>query len=1205
MRHYVHLIIILLLFIPIYFLLPYQLSNIVLGSFIPVSLLYLLNKYIKLDEFDEIEYRRKRPFKFAFYKQQNWEQNKEILKKNQILSIDDQQIYPDNFIINDTLNNIIGLILRDFVEKWYSKISDDETFIISLKHEFGYVFKILYKRLEKVDFANLTVHTFIPILNDHVEKFLVAQEITKNKKIVNKSPSIEKRTTDVDDDSTLASNYNRGKLHSGIKLDSNNFDYDTSIYLSSLINKVLPYLIESNELKSTPVRVLLRELLSSCVLKPIFSMLADPDFYNQFMISILTKQIKDRNDVKKLRHILRRHSMNFNQPSFTFVSDLFNYKLTLETSFHEFDILLKIIQSTKDKESLFKYKIYVLLQNEKIMKCYTNVEIEESKILQKYIKRSNKLFNTIDYNLTNLNSDITNKDNTETASLVSIQSEILKSINKDFSLHEILSSSTNLTFFTTFMQNRDDRQCLLDFWLSAENLRNPLEFSTQMKEKPMFSKIDSTEEDEESSDDEVSMFLDKDLTQESEIKMIFDKYFNLPVMKIPPNIYYKVSEFIEGDHKSVLAYSRARKNILKLQDFEYSRMSKSDFVAFKNTDLWLRLLVEKAVGEYKLNKLNNIDIQNLLSTSDAVSSSNNIKTSLNNSYFHNEISGDPLAKYAEKENAANYIDVNVSGKVSEKVVKAVEEALNEIMKDSDKVEEYVLNNKQEKRNSRLVSDEVAKDIFGNDSESLFGNAYDDTENDSFKKSTDDAMDSSIHDGLEDSASVESEITKEFINEVDSNDLKIAGPNALNLTTEIERLKDEICKLEEQQLIINALLKKAEIINNVPESRVLKKSLISLEKELKLKLLQKEQYIVQESENSLFQRSIVSIPSYISAKDKDGRKFIMYVIKVIKLSQSDPNNITATWMVTRRFSQFYELHNYLKSKFSELNNIEFPKRKVVMKFIQTSVLEERQKKLKIYLQELIKNENVCSDKIFRDFLSSETFDASFNGTLQNVRQNSDGSGTKLYNIISSQALYPLLSLTNYKNINDQDENKLSEKRKTENYLGIMNLEENIAQNENKSKEISFIKPICDLIISVFHLNSATSWLRGKALILLFQQLFGSTLEKILRTNIDGKFKQEENVSQILIGLQSKLWPDGNFKKSSPPRTTVEKFRTKHQTRVLLHIFLGDITSKIFGQTAANDAAETLYAIFQNEILNRHLLLMIMDECFYAIFPEISE
>ena len=1218
---------VLLFTVPIYIRLLFHVPYIIAGSLIPVIVLAVAGTQLSLQGFDEKKYVESRTARFAFHKTKNWMSNINDLK-NDLSSNIDKQIYPENFIINDTLNNILSLILRDFVESWFVKISSDKTFVASLRHEFTYIIQMLYNRLKEVDFSDLMVHNLTPILADHIDKFLIAQEITRNKKVAKTSEKV----TDINDDAVLASNYNRGLLHAGIRLNSETPDTDLNIYMSTVVDQILPCLLEEDEINSAPVRILIKELLASCVLNPVCSMLTDPDFYNQIVVSNLSKQMKDRNNVKRFRNVLRRHSMSFNNLALpaSEVNDILQFKVSIDNSKHDFEKILQMVERSTDKQSLLKYKYYILLRNEKLLRLNPNLQIEESKTMQKYSKRCHTLLDAINLRMKEIGEGEEMREvDTETRSTTD-RLEVLpqKSLVKDLSLHEILSSPTRLKYFTSYMQLRGNRQALLDFWLSAESLRNPLEYNS-VQAKPSLTHVNNSEEDDESSDDEATTFVDNELTQAEDIKKIFTTYFNLPVMKIPPKIFYKVSEFIEGNCTSILAYYRARKSILKLQDFEYIRMKKSDFVAFKASDTWLKLLVEEAVSiDHKsVKEGTNIDV-----LTDSADSERHLSKSVNTGLKNTDkISGDPLAKYSEKENDGNYVDVNMTGKVSDKVVKAVEDALNEIMKDSNKSDvDLSVNN--DKRNSRLVSDDVARDLFGSGEKSLFGDEEEEGKDGKVLKGQEDKSTTGINthssadlDGdtvvslNQDNSSLTSN-SSERENPMEKSDLKVVAPSVLNLYNEIERLDVEIDRLQKQRLILKALLQKAEVINNVPELRILKKSLISLEKELKFKSMQKEQYIVQEGENSLYERSKVTIPSYITAKDKNGKSFIMYVIKVTTLSRSDPNQITANWMVTRRFSQFYELHNYLKSKYPLVSTMEFPKKKMVVKFIQGSLIEERQKKLKGYLQALVKNKDVCSDKIFRDFLSSETFDATLDDTLQHVnekiKKNTDGSGTKLYNIISSQALYPLFSLANYKGLNDQMEDKLTPEKSTEADSSVsaesdtgkddaFNMDdENITTPENRAKDISFMKPICDLIVSIFQLNNSTSWFRGRALILLFQQLFGSTVEKVLRANIDGKMKQEETVSKALTGLQYTLWPDGEFKKKRIPRTDVEKERTKQQTRMLLNAFLTDTSSKIFGQTAANRASDTLYFVFQNEILNRHLLLSLLDECFSAIFPEIS-
>ena len=50
------------------------------------------------------------------------------------------------------------------------------------------------------------------------------------------------------------------------------------------------------------------------------------------------------------------------------------------------------------------------------------------------------------------------------------------------------------------------------------------------------------------------------------------------------------------------------------------------------------------------------------------------------------------------------------------------------------------------------------------------------------------------------------------------------------------------------------------------------------------------------------------------------------------------------------------------------------------------------------------------------------------------------------------------------------------------------------DEAASARTPFVKPICDLLISVFKLHNSRSWLRGRALVVILQQMLGTTVEK---------------------------------------------------------------------------------------------------------------
>lgn len=414
---------------------------------------------------------------------------------------------------------------------------------------------------------------------------------------------------------------------------------------------------------------------------------------------------------------------------------------------------------------------------------------------------------------------------------------------------------------------------------------------------------------------------------------------------------------------------------------------------------------------------------------------------------------------------------------------------------------------------------------------------------------------------------------------------LAAPGNLRLLEEITKLTDEIQLLADQQAILEPLITKAELTNNITELRILRKSKASLEREISLKELQKQQYIVQENDNSLYGKLRVSIQSYIPGTEK-GKEFILYIVEVQKLSE---NTVTAGWIVARRFSQFYKLHEYLRTKYPEVAQLRFPKRTVSMlKFQQRQLVELRKTALEEYLQALIQIPQVCSNKAFRSFLSSENFtirkNQPFDDNLPTLRDNMELVANKVYT-----------GLQRISNPGSRPQNDELTKNFDE-----MQRELRLFDSDNKR---AFVKPICDLLLSVFRLNSSKSWLRGRALLVILQQLLGTTIERKVY-DLTANVTREEPILDVLTMLKNIIFPNGKFKDPPVVRTFFEQSSTKQEARLLLQTLMAETCSKIFGVSNTAYASLRLFGMLQNDYLNRHLVFEIFDELLGALFPELN-
>jgi sorting nexin-25 len=207
----------------------------------------------------------------------------------------------------------------------------------------------------------------------------------------------------------------------------------------------------------------------------------------------------------------------------------------------------------------------------------------------------------------------------------------------------------------------------------------------------------------------------------------------------------------------------------------------------------------------------------------------------------------------------------------------------------------------------------------------------------------------------------------------------AAPGDLGLAEAIAALTTDIDRLMAQDAVVDSLTRKAELTNNTAELRILKKSKASLEREIRRKELQRQQYVIQESDNSLYGRSTIKIKSIMVGKEDDGKEYAVYVVEVQrKAGEQMP---AATWTITRRYSEFHELHQRLRMQYPSVRNLDFPRRRMVMK-LQSDFLHKRRLALEKYLREILLLPEVCRSRELRALLSQSAIAPGFETHSEN-------------------------------------------------------------------------------------------------------------------------------------------------------------------------------------------------------------------------------
>ncbi|GEQ68491.1 hypothetical protein JCM33374_g2159 [Metschnikowia sp. JCM 33374] len=1040
------------------------------------------------------------PRKFSFLTKDRWLEEVSSLTADQDFLA--QPAIKDSMAISQALSNLADSILREFVDSWFTKISQHTLFQDSIRLELKHVFATLGSRMAAMDVPNVLVHKIIPLVTDHYAHFTSV-------------PHSHDSSYSQESKLNVARSFNKGKIHEGVTMAPPGSDTKPKEkdFLRKKIQAILPLLLSSQERSNRIVMSLLTEILACTVLTNVFAVLSEGDFFNQMIVKLVGANLQHRNQVKRLREALQQH--------------------TTQTSDHAIHCgdptLLPSLKSPISPNTVGAWSTY-------IAKCASDDELSHLRRVLAEEKAS-----------LDPNNEAYPQDLSAISKICSVIPNSPETSPKFQNLETVLAEPKHAAVFREFLRGLK-HEAEVDLWQDIELMRAPLE-GTESSEIPLLLE-----------------FSNKD-----DIIKIYEKYFTTACFDISDSVKIPVSEYVKNDtSRDATLYQQARSALFELQSDLFTHMKNGHFKQFQNSSRF---------GDLESTSPRKMPGRRVTSTAFPPTRKHGVENGTN------------LENTPNLEN-----DSRSSPSVSPVVIKAVESAFEKIMNTSSFEQENKLstfNPLEELESTATLSNKSSQaSLFGDTKLQSDTSMFMSHRNSSNRLS---ALFENNSDTESDSNSIISESLESDLSEsrnMSNSELLLAAPGDLSLAEKIGVLDQDIENLSEQNEILLSLLKKAELTNNVAELKILKRSNASLEKEINSKELQKQQYIVQENDNSLYGKSKVKIQSCVFGKDEN-LTYVMYVIEVQKYSSSDANEIVAGWIVARRFSQFYKLNEYLKRKYPDVNEIKFPKKNVpYLKFQKAQQIETRKPLLEKYLQDLLIIPDVCSDPAFRSFLSSENFNVG--KSPLNAKGRMDSIFSRFYQDLGND---PQL----------KEEKTPQVKRNEEMLLNIKEMERELKQFDELQRDVPekvpFVKPISDLLLTIFDL-SKSSWLRGRALLVILQQVLGSTIERTFTSQIESNLKQEWRIVDILNSLQNMLFPNGKFRESPEVRTKSEQLTTRKEAYTIMRIFMSETCSKIFGVKNTEYASNNILEMVQNDYLNKHLMFEILDELLLSLFPEMS-
>lgn len=832
--------------------------------------------------------RRSKNISMAAITPKNW--RREVFHARRTARYQAKPLYPESFVVSEGLDELLSFITRDFVSSWYGNISPNPTFANEIDRVIRIALENLRDRLLSEDMISLVVSRIFPILTTHLKEFDVAERSVRGR-------NLNRNVTESEElDLAIANKFREGRLHPAAALSASDPKLLQQEYLRKVAVTLSPQLFPESVLNSRIVSVLIREIISCAVLMPIMSALSDPDTWNQLVEAYGRTALQDRKTVRKLRAALDEHA----SPAPKSKRGQPFPRLAANDSERVFERFVRAIRRCNNLSDARRFRAAVVSQ----LKRESMVAGQDPV----YLKRLETGKRVLDQKVAKLAIP---GGIPAVPQVAPTASPTHASAPKEAALVDVLHQASGLSYFMEFM-DRQQLMSLVQYWIVVDGFRNPLEDDFGDEGSPSSTAWTTSDR--------------------NDIALLSETYLNKPELKVSDESRKAVKTFLSaGKRATPEQYRKARTVVLSTQSMVLEELETNFYPKFKHSDLyWKYLASDEASGSNAVSHqpptptvtFEPVERRPLppliVRTSSqpgnrpsrdlrraAVSSSDvrgmgklfddddsprrSIDSDRSIPLFDDDYDTDNMATSTHslsKDSQSGEADPSQSH-----VIETMEAALNDIITNepkSAKVEDLKgntdansssslfgpdrperpelspRNSTDKPRSDNIPFEKTEKGKKSIASLGLVGNGRfgvfdDDLFSDDQENFIEDEYEEPVGDADKDSA----------------DEVHEAAPGDLGLTEAIEALTVDIDKLTSQDSVVEALTRKAELTNNTAELRILRKSKASIQREIHRKEMQRQQYIIQEGDNSLYGRSTVRIKSIMVGKEPtDGREFVM-------------------------------------------------------------------------------------------------------------------------------------------------------------------------------------------------------------------------------------------------------------------------------------------------------------------------------------------
>ncbi|XP_076312102.1 sorting nexin-14-like isoform X2 [Tachypleus tridentatus] len=210
--------------------------------------------------------------------------------------------------IDEAIEQILTLTLKEYVYSWYKDISSDDSFVQELRVALRFMGASLIRRVRQVDLVNIILGRISRIAACHVDGCMKGKDIS-------------------------------GNLHVALRSREEEIQY-----LRHLVERLLPYTLPRKSLQCRSLSTLIREVLCSSVLLPAMDVIANPDVVNNLLILFFDKTpMEEYPDTKEPKVEFLKHFITSNVPTNNSVLNV-----DLETILNNQQLLFPFMQFLKE-----------------------------------------------------------------------------------------------------------------------------------------------------------------------------------------------------------------------------------------------------------------------------------------------------------------------------------------------------------------------------------------------------------------------------------------------------------------------------------------------------------------------------------------------------------------------------------------------------------------------------------------------------------------------------------------------------------------------------------------------------------------------------------------------------------------------------------------------------------------------------------------